>query len=97
MSDKNVENPITDKEMNSEETPRWMKLPTVDFRSLQHKTLGQILVDNQAISEKQLQEALKDQEKTTKIKKLGEVLVEKEFVTRRHAKSFSNSTRPSIL
>ena len=83
MSDKNVENPITDKEVKAEETPRWMKLPTVDFRSLQHKTIGQILVENEAISEKQLEEALKDQSTYDEDqRKLGEVLVEKEFVTR---------------
>ena len=83
MSDKNVENPITDKEVKAEETPRWMKLPTVDFRSLQHKTIGQILVENEAISEKQLMEALKDQSTYDEDqRKLGEVLVEKEFVTR---------------
>ena len=74
MSDKNVENPITDKEVKAEETPRWMKLPTVDFRSLQHKTIGQILVENEAISEKQLEEALKDQSTYDEDqRKLGEV------------------------
>lgn len=62
--------------------PKWTSLPSVDFRSLQHKTLGQILVDTHRISEKQLQDALTDQAKQEEgYRKLGEVLVAKEYVT----------------
>ena len=61
--------------------PKWSSLPTVDFRSLQHKTLGQILIETDRISEKQLVEALNQQKEEEHLRKLGEVLVEKEFVS----------------
>ena len=57
--------------------PKWTSLPTVDFRSLQHKTLGQILVETQRISERQLVEALNHQQEENNDRKLGEVLIEK--------------------
>jgi general secretion pathway protein E len=65
-----------------DKAPRWTSLPTVDFSSLQRKTIGQILVETRAISEKQLQEALKDQaQNELHYKKLGQLLVEKEYVS----------------
>ncbi|MFW7380531.1 MAG: type II secretion system ATPase GspE [Oligoflexus sp.] len=78
------EGTLTYKEGQTEdeaELPRWAHLPTVDFRSLQQKTIGQILVETQAISEKQLLEALKDQAQDGPYKKLGQLLVEKAFVS----------------
>lgn len=66
----------------AEEIPhKIVKLPTTSFRTLQHKTLGQILIETQAISEQQLQEALKQQAAETSGKKLGQVLIEKEFIS----------------
>lgn len=67
--------------LDDEDRPRWTKLPAVNFRSLEHKTLGQILVETSVISENQLQEALKEQRERHKDKKLGEVLVEKEIIS----------------
>ncbi|SME95438.1 type II secretion system ATPase GspE [Pseudobacteriovorax antillogorgiicola] len=61
--------------------PKWTSLPTVDFRSLQHKTLGQILIETDRINEKQLVEALNHQQEENNYRKLGEVLVEKEYVS----------------
>ena len=61
--------------------PKWTQLPSVDFRSLQHKTLGQILVESKTISEKQLAEALREQNEAGNTKKLGEVLVAHNFVS----------------
>jgi general secretion pathway protein E len=63
-----------------DESPRWASLPTTDFRSLEHKTLGQILVETAIISEGQLEEALAEQRASDGRKKLGEVLVEKDYV-----------------
>jgi general secretion pathway protein E len=65
----------------SEAAPKWTRLPSVDFRSLQHKTLGQILVESKTITEKQLQEALREQNEEGSTKKLGEVLVANNFVS----------------
>lgn len=62
-------------------TPKWASLPKVDFRGVQHKTLGQILIETRRISEKQLQEALTHQKDQESHRKLGEVLIEKEFVS----------------
>jgi general secretion pathway protein E len=59
----------------------WTQLPSVAFRSLQHKTLGQILIESKAISQKQLEDALREQSAEGNTKKLGEVLVSKDFVT----------------
>ena len=59
----------------------WTQLPSVDFRSLQHKTLGQILIESKAISPKQLEDALREQNLEGNTKKLGEVLVAKDYVT----------------
>ena len=64
----------------ADDRPSWTRLPTVDFRNLEHKTLGQILVESEAISMGQLEEALEAQEEGG-AKKLGELLVEKQVVT----------------
>lgn len=68
-------------EDNGRAGPGWTRLPSVDFRSLQHKTLGQILIESKTISQKQLEEALREQNAEGNTKKLGEVLVAKDFVT----------------
>lgn len=59
--------------------PKWSNLPTVNFRKLQRKTLGQILVESQALSEDQLKAALEKQTETKG--KIGEILVENEMVS----------------
>ncbi len=69
------------KPMEEDDRPRWTRLPAVDFRSLEHKTLGQILVETQAISEAQLNEALRLQRDQAQDKKLGEVLLEKQYIS----------------
>ena len=63
------------------EKPSWTKLPSINFRNLTHKTLGQILVESSTISEEQLQEALSIQRQGTSGKKLGDILIEKEFIS----------------
>jgi general secretion pathway protein E len=62
-----------------EENPKWSNLPTVSFRKLQRKTLGQILVESNALTEGALTEALEEQGDTKA--KLGEILVEKELIS----------------
>ena len=59
----------------------WTRLPAVDFRSLEHKTLGQILVETEVITEGQLKEVLSSQRDGDGTKKLGQLLVEKEFIS----------------
>ena len=59
--------------------PKWSNLPTVNFRKLQRKTLGQILVESQALSEEQLKAALAKQSESRG--KIGEILVENEMVS----------------
>jgi len=61
--------------------PSWANLPTVEFRRLQHKSLGQILVDSDTISAEQLEEALEHQKEKGQDIKLGEVLVERDLVS----------------
>jgi general secretion pathway protein E len=57
-------------------------LPVVEFRRLQKKSLGQILVDTKTITQEQLNEALEIQKTANEFgKKLGEVLIEKQFIT----------------
>lgn len=60
-------------------SPKWSNLPTVNFRKLQRKTLGQILVESEALSEEQLAKALEQQRETRE--KIGEILVESEMVS----------------
>lgn len=59
---------------------RWTHLPTVSFRKLQKKSIGDILLERSLITEDQLQSALAEQ-RAADGKKLGEILVEKEYVT----------------
>jgi general secretion pathway protein E len=59
--------------------PKWSNLPTVSFRKLQRKTLGQILVESQALSQEQLDKALEKQAETKG--KLGEILVENDMIS----------------
>src|SRR5688500_18495960 len=61
------------------EQPKWSNLPTVSFRKLQRKTLGQILVESNALSEEQLEQALERQKETQG--KIGEILVENDLVS----------------
>lgn len=68
-------------DQSSKIAPKWTQLPSVDFRSLQHKTLGQILVEAKSISEKQLADALREQKEAGNSMKLGEVLVANNFVS----------------
>lgn len=87
MSDNSPESPVKedppiDVEDNvSSAQPSWTNLPTVDFRNLERKTLGQILVESESISSDQLQEVLQEQESHGSAKKLGQILVEKDLVT----------------
>ncbi len=80
MSDKPIENLNSDEVLSDLDPTRWTKLPSVEFRKLQHKTLGQILVERAVITEEQLKEALAIQ-RSEGSKKLGEVLIEKEFLS----------------
>ncbi len=62
--------------------PKWSNLPTVSFRKLQRKTLGQILVESQALTEEQLGQALeKQQEPSSAGAKIGEILVENDMIS----------------
>lgn len=61
------------------EGPKWSNLPTVSFRKLQRKTIGQILVESQAISAEQLAKALERQRETQG--KIGEILVANDMVS----------------
>lgn len=65
----------------SQRNLKWSKLPTVAFRKLQRKTLGEILVESSAITEEQLSQALVIQQSTDRGQKLGEILVEKEMIS----------------
>jgi general secretion pathway protein E len=66
-------------EAESAEQPKWSNLPTVSFRKLQRKTLGQILVESRTLSEEQLETALERQQETQG--KIGQILVENQMVT----------------
>ena len=81
----NKADPVNDKQLAADggggeaPQPKWSNLPTVSFRKLQRKTLGQILVESEALSEEQLNEALEKQAESTA--KLGEILVEQEVIS----------------
>lgn len=62
-----------------EASPKWSNLPTVSFRKLQRKTLGQILVESNALSEEALHTALVQQEETKG--KIGEILVQNDLIS----------------
>lgn len=78
MDKKTQKAPVADQ---APERPSWTRLPTVEFRNLEHKTLGQILVENNTISQNQLEEVLEAQGNQP-TKKIGEILVEKDMVSR---------------
>ena len=82
MSDeaKTEDESIIEKDLDKED-PSWTRLPTVDFCNLEHRTLGQILVESSVVSEEQLEAALVAQEDSGGAKKLGEVLIERDLVT----------------
>lgn len=61
--------------------PKWSNLPTVSFRKLQHKTIGQILVETSVLSADQLASALKKQKEMPGGGKLGEILIESEMIS----------------
>jgi general secretion pathway protein E len=61
------------------EQPKWSNLPTVSFRKLQRKSLGQILVESKALSEEQLSTALERQQESQG--KIGQILIESQMVT----------------
>ena len=71
-----VQSPGSD---GSIDQPKWSNLPTVSFRKLQRKTIGQILVESEAISEEQLSSALEKQVDSGS--KIGEILVEHSLVS----------------
>jgi general secretion pathway protein E len=75
MSDSEVKEPP----QQDAESPKWSNLPTVSFRKLQRKTLGQILVESNALSEEALHSALEQQQQTKG--KIGEILVENDLIT----------------
>ena len=49
------QDPMFDPTATPAEQPKWSNLPTVSFRKLQRKTLGQILVESESLTEEQLQ------------------------------------------
>ncbi len=59
----------------------WSNSPATNFRKRQSQSLGQILVRQASLTEKQLDEALTLQKENTEGKKLGEILIERKFVT----------------
>lgn len=60
---------------------KWSNLPTATFRKLQGRSLGEILVDSSGLTERQLQDALQLQTESGDQKKLGEILLQKEYVS----------------
>src|SRR5690606_31811353 len=70
-----------DEAEQSAEQPKWSNLPTVSFRKLQRKTLGQILVESEALCPDQPQTAREQQQQEGSSAKLGEMLVQNEMVT----------------
>ena len=77
----NEENlPEESSEESVDQNPKWTNLPTVSFRKLQRKTLGQILVESETLTEEHLQDAL-ERQKGSESEKLGEILVENEYIS----------------
>ena len=58
---------------------KWSNLPTVSFRKLQRKTIGQILVESEALTVDQLEEALAKQAEGGA--KIGEILIENDMIS----------------
>ncbi len=61
------------------EAPKWSNLPTVSFRKVERKSLGEILTESTNLTKEQLDVALLQQ--SADGTKLGEILVEKNLVT----------------
>lgn len=60
------------------------KMPASKFRKSKRKSLGQILIESEALTEDQLKEALSYQDQGvegTEKRKLGEILIDKEFIS----------------
>ena len=55
-------------------------VPQISFRKIKRKTLGEILVENDAVTEDQIAEALDLQQEEAE-QKLGEILVDKDYVS----------------
>ena len=55
-------------------------VPQISFRKIKRKTLGEILVENEAVTEDQIAEALDLQQEEAE-QKLGEILVDKDYVS----------------
>lgn len=74
--------PIDPNETAGKKMPKWSDLPSVGFRKLQRKTLGEILVESAGVTEEQIKEALtvQDEEGASK-RKLGEILIDKEIIS----------------
>ena len=62
------------------ESPKWSNLPTVPFRKMAKKTLGEILTDSTGLTKEQLDDALKAQGQQEG-NKLGEILIERKLAT----------------
>ena len=63
-----------------QDSPKWSSLPTVPFRKMAKKTLGEILTESTSLTKEQLDEALKIQ-LGQEGSKLGEILIEKNLAT----------------
>lgn len=74
-----IDGDLAGTEPRDPEQPKWSNLPTVSFRKLQRKTLGQILVESQALKPEQLETALTKQKESQG--KIGEILVENDMVS----------------
>lgn len=59
---------------------KWTKLPTVSFKKLHRKTLGEILTESSVITQQQLDDAIQEQKQVID-KKVGEILIEKQYVS----------------
>jgi general secretion pathway protein E len=69
-----------EQEDTGSEIPKWSNLPTVSFRKMARKTLGEILTESTNLTQAQLESALKAQEGRGE-GKIGEILVEQNLVT----------------
>ena len=76
MADKDNENKNKSKALND-----GLVVPQVSFRKIKRKTLGEILVENESITEAQISEALSIQKDGQENNKLGEILVDKDYVS----------------
>ncbi len=71
---------IPDDEGGMTDAPKWSNLPTVSFRKMAKKNLGEILTESTSLTNEQLEVALKLQREGDGAK-LGEILVEKNLVS----------------